>query len=59
MEGTECMKTVYTCSKCKFTFERSGTIDLCPDCGSENVRTATEEEKQGYQENRDEFATEK
>lgn len=31
---------VYTCDACRFTFERSGDIGECPDCGKPSIRTA-------------------
>jgi predicted Zn-ribbon and HTH transcriptional regulator len=31
----------YTCGKCRFTFERIGEVENCPDCASTNVREAT------------------
>ena len=53
------MKTVYTCTKCEFTFERAGEIDTCPDCGHMGIRLSTAEEVQEYQRNREEFADDK
>lgn len=48
----ELSKMVYTCKKCKFMFDRVGLVERCPDCGSENFRPASKEEKaefEGYQ----------
>ena len=39
---------VYICAKCLFSFERIGSVDTCPDCGSVNIRQATDEEKSEY-----------
>ncbi len=35
----------YTCDACKFSFERKGPVDACPDCGRSNIREATIEEQ--------------
>ena len=43
---------VYTCGVCRFTFERSGEVDACPDCGKPVIRTATAEEIAEYRQNR-------
>jgi len=43
----------YVCAKCKFIFRRSGITELCEDCGSPNIRIATEEEIAEYQKNQD------
>ena len=42
------MKSIYTCSKCKYTFERKMRPERCPDCGSHTVRDATDKEKKEY-----------
>lgn len=39
---------IYTCNKCKFTFERIGEIDQCPDCGKKDIREASDSEKADY-----------
>lgn len=39
---------IYTCNVCRFTFERVGEIDRCPDCGKKNIREADEVEKAEY-----------
>ena len=49
---------VYVCSKCLFAFERLSQTEQCPDCGSENVRIATETEIAEYQHNREEAVKE-
>jgi rubrerythrin len=40
--GHECM--IYTCQRCKFTFERTGEVETCPDCGKDGIRPATDKE---------------
>jgi len=35
---------IYTCQRCKFTFKRTGKVETCPDCGSDSIRPATDEE---------------
>ena len=47
---------VYTCEKCRFTFERAGEIDACPDCGKPSIRAATEQETAEYRANREDAA---
>jgi len=47
--------TVYTCTKCRFCFERRGPVDACPDCASVNIRAATDEEIAQYNRNQTEF----
>ena len=47
--------SIYVCSKCQFAFERRGEIQNCPDCGSENIRAADENEINDYNKNREEF----
>lgn len=44
---------VYTCARCLFTFERSGNVDLCPDCGSPNVCHATDDEVAEHKRNKE------
>ncbi len=39
---------VYTCSRCRYTFERKERPDRCPDCGADTVRDATDKEKEEY-----------
>ena len=39
---------VYICAKCLFSFERLGEVESCPDCGSVNIRHATDEEQSEY-----------
>ena len=42
---------IYTCNSCRFTFKRSGKIEVCPDCGKLAIREATEKEKDEYRKN--------
>ncbi|WP_312158802.1 hypothetical protein [Oscillibacter sp.] len=35
---------IYTCQRCRFTFERTGAVETCPDCGKDSIRPATDEE---------------
>lgn len=49
----------YICGKCRFTFERVGKVDSCPDCAHPNVMEATGEEMEEYLRNREEFSKEK
>ena len=46
---------IYICEKCKFSFERSGIVEECPDCGRSFVREATEDEAAEHQKNKTEF----
>ena len=46
---------VYMCMKCQFCFERSGEVDLCPDCGAMNVRETTDKEAAEYRRNQAEI----
>ena len=39
---------IFTCSKCKYPFERKMRPERCPDCGADTVRNATEKEKKEY-----------
>ena len=54
--GVDFVLAVYVCTnrKCQFVFERTGTVDICEDCGSANIRNATEAEIQEYLRNREE-----
>lgn len=45
---------IYTCDACRFTFERIGEIDQCPDCGKKNIHEANEEEKESYRKYKEE-----
>jgi len=47
---------VYVCAnrKCLFTFERTGSVEVCPDCGHINVRYANDDEVEEYRKNREE-----
>jgi len=31
---------------------RTGTVETCPDCGSQNIRDSNEEEKAEYERNK-------
>jgi len=42
---------IYTCDKCRFTFERVGVTDACPDCGKTAIREADETEKEEFRDN--------
>ena len=50
---------VYTCKTCKFMFDRKGYVERCPDCGSENIRSATVEEKEEFEGYQREFNSDK
>ena len=43
---------VYVCENCRFTFERTGDTDACPDCGKPGIREASEEERAEYRKGR-------
>lgn len=47
---------IYTCDKCRFTFERTGKTEICPDCGGMRVRDADEAETAEYRRNRAEMS---
>ncbi len=38
----------YICDACRFQFEDTSQPDSCPDCGKDEVREATEQEKAEY-----------
>ena len=40
---------VYVCDYCHFLFSRIASVDRCPDCGKENIRPATQEEIQEFE----------
>lgn len=40
---------VYICERCSFTFKRVDFPDACPDCGSANLREATEDERHAFE----------
>ena len=42
---------LYTCEKCHYIFRSPLLPYSCPDCGKNNVREATEREKQEYHRN--------
>ena len=48
--GVDFDLAVYVCTnrKCRFVFERTSTVDACEDCGSANIRNATDEEVREY-----------
>jgi len=46
---------IYTCKKCLFMFDRVGLVERCPDCGSENFRPATKDEKEEFENYQREF----
>lgn len=35
----------YICKDCSFAFERVGSVDACPGCGSTNVLRAQEDQQ--------------
>ncbi|MCL2837733.1 MAG: hypothetical protein FWE04_01510 [Oscillospiraceae bacterium] len=43
---------IYICDSCKFLFRRTDEPTTCPDCGSENIREANEEENLEFEENK-------
>ena len=45
----------YVCAKCGFIFKRTGEIERCEDCGSVNIRHASDEEIAEYERNQLEF----
>ena len=49
---------VYICEKCRFSFERSGEVDVCPDCGCGFVREASDCEIMQHIKNRSETENE-
>jgi len=46
---------IYTCNSCRFTFQRAGEVEECPDCGKLAVREATKKEKEEYRKNQAEY----
>ena len=46
---------IYKCSKCLYLFERRGTVDRCPDCGSVNFTEAGPEDQREYRELRRQY----
>lgn len=36
---------IYHCNACRFNFERYSVVTACPDCGKQNLREATPQEK--------------
>lgn len=50
--GVENMAKVYTCGKCRFCFERNGEVSACEDCGSMNIRLASDDEAAEYERNK-------
>lgn len=49
------MKTIFTCSACKYTFAHEGECEQCPDCGKYKVRLATDKEKADFNRYQQEF----
>ena len=49
------IKMIYTCHNCGFEFERVGEISSCPDCGSDQIAAATEQERYEYLQHKKEF----
>lgn len=43
---------IFTCNKCKYTFEAVEAPERCPDCGMIAVRKATDEEIKEYRQYR-------
>ena len=41
---------VYAYDHCHFLFSTESPIDRCPDCGKENIRLATPDEVQEFEE---------
>ncbi len=52
-------RNIYTCSTCKYTFERTERPATCPDCGADTIRDATLPERQEYLQNQREFYPER
>ena len=46
---------IYTCKKCRFMFEGKGYVEHCPDCGSDELRSATKAEQAEYRMYQEEF----
>lgn len=40
---------IYACDSCQFLFSRMVPTERCPDCGKENIRPATPEEAQEFE----------
>ena len=40
---------IYACDHCHFLFFRTSPVQQCPDCGKENIRPATQEEIQEFE----------
>ena len=49
--------TIFACKneKCKFLFSRMEQPEKCPDCGSEYIEPANEEERLEFKKLNDEF----
>jgi len=49
--------TIYKCKneKCNFLFSRMGEVDKCPDCGSEYIEPANDEEQMAFEKLKEEF----
>lgn len=48
---------IYVCGKCRFCFERKGSIESCPDCAHTFILDATEDEILEYKRNLAEFGS--
>jgi len=46
---------IYHCNACRFTFQRFSPTRCCPDCGKENIRYATKEERDEFRRYQEEF----
>lgn len=49
---------IYVCGKCRFCFERKGSVEACPDCGHTFILDADEDEILEYRRNLAEFGKE-
>jgi rubrerythrin len=43
---------IYTCDRCRFTFNRVGKVDGCPSCSNPLIREAAVAGKEEYRKNR-------
>ena len=48
----EVLVLIFVCKKCKFIFSRAKEPETCPDCGSESVFEANEDEVKEYEHNK-------
>lgn len=49
------MENIYACEDCRFLFEQVGKEQRCPDCGSDRIRPANEQEFKEFLRYREEF----